>query len=143
MPDSLTFIYTDAYTFLVPQASLFSERVNVMKDALMAPFGSVHHPFVYTHDKNVRTRGWSVPTDQITNINEDCLGYVVVVNVNLTNVVNFEVNIVEQGKKKYLLPCNAKRMFDNKGVVVKVGKDGALMDEIGAAETNVYCLMKV
>lgn len=146
MHDSLIFIYTDSYAWLIPQASLFSERVTYMKDALLASFGSVHHPFVYSNNVDVRTRGWAVPKDKIENTNEHCLGFVVVANVNLKNGINFDVNIVEQGKGgagTKILPCNAKRMFDGKGVVIKVGKNGVLVDQIEAAATNVYCLVQV
>ena len=144
MRDSVAFILTLDYQYLIPQSGLFSKGVTLLSKALMAPFGSVIHPLVYpTVDKvgnNVRTRGWSVPKT-VNNTNEDCSGFVVVVNINETSLVNFEVNIVDE--KKHLLPCNATRMFDGKDIVLKVGSDGILSDHVQPADTNVYCLVKV
>ena len=162
MHDSLAFVMTPAYEYLIPQSGLFSQRVSLLENALMAPFGSVQHPLVYPSgssssgegldSSNVRSRGWLVPKE--SRDTQICLGYVVVVNINETNAVHFEVTIVDveqeqeeheqqqRGEKSDLLPCNAIRMFDNEtAAVVRVGKDGALADHAQPAGTNVYCLV--
>ena len=154
MHDSLAFILTEDYEYLVRQSGLFSERVSLMSEALMAPFGSVNHPFVYPSSDggdgsgDVRTRGWSLPKDSIGKVHHDegCAGYIVVVNTNEKRAVNFKVIIVVQPEGKGqngLLPCNATRMFDGESAVVNVGRDGFLSDSAGPAETNVYCLVKI
>ena len=158
MHDGLTFILQDVTEWDYEiQIGLFSTRVNVLRHALLAPFGTVSHPKVIAREgkENVRARGWSVPLSErdvgarekrensSVVVSSTCAGYVVVVNVNETEAVKFELDIVETGSSSSsLLPCNATRMFDEKGTVV-VGDDGTLVDEVQPGLTIVYCLVKV
>jgi len=134
MHDGLTFILTNETLWEdAIQIGLFAKRTNIMIDALRAPFGSVVHPTVtFKGDGNIRARAWSVPSNKVGNSTFSCTGYVVVVNVNETQTVPFNLKLSE-------ISVNATRMFDSMGFI-SVGKDGVLSDLINAGGTNVYCL---
>jgi hypothetical protein len=135
MKDQLTFIdhMNNTQFKWKTQVGLFARRLAVLKDAVLAPFGSVVHPTttVLSLKQDIKARSWSLPNGGASS----CLAYVVVVNTNAEEPRLFEVQVVAEGTGF----VNASRVFNTLGSV-GVGAKGVFTDEIMAGDTNVYCM---